>query len=89
VWTGHHVYVTDQNHGYTDLTLPISQQSMPERAVRIGRGSWIGHGVVVLPGTTVGDHVVIGANSVVRGDIPSYCVAAGNPIRILKHLDGG
>jgi len=89
VWTGHHVYVTDQNHGYTDLSLPISQQSMPERAVRIGRGSWIGHGAVVLPGTTVGDHVVIGANSVVRGDIPSYCVAAGNPIRILKHLDGG
>lgn len=89
VWTGHHVYLTDQNHGYTDLTRPISQQAMPERPVRIGQGSWIGHGTVVLPGATIGEHVVIGANSVVRGDIPSFCVAAGNPIRIIKHLDVG
>ena len=50
VWTGHHVYITDQNHGYEDLDLPISRQSMPERPVRIGDGSWLGHGTVVLPG---------------------------------------
>ena len=71
VWTGHHVYITDQNHGYADLKLPISRQAMPERPVRIGAGSWLGHGTVVLPGTTIGRHVVIGANSVVRGEIPS------------------
>lgn len=86
VWTGHNVYITDQNHGYEDLDVPISMQSMPERAVRIGAGSWLGHGTVVLPGVTIGRHVVVGANSVVRGDIPSYCVAAGNPIRVIKHL---
>ena len=50
VWTGHYVYITDQNHGYDDLDLPISQQSQPERPVTIGDGSWIGHGTVVLPG---------------------------------------
>ena len=50
VWTGHHVYITDQNHGYEDLTLPISRQSMPEQPVRVGAGSWLGHGTVVLPG---------------------------------------
>ena len=44
VWTGHHVYITDQNHGYEDLTLPISVQVQPERPVRIGAGSWLGHG---------------------------------------------
>ena len=86
VWTGHHVYITDQNHGYDDLELPISQQAMPERPVRIGAGSWLGHGTVVLPGATIGRHVVIGANSVVRGEIPSYCVAAGNPARVVKWL---
>ena len=86
VWTGHNVYVTDQNHGYADLTVPISQQAMPERPVRIGAGSWLGHGTVVLPGTTIGRHVVIGANSVVRGEIPSFCVAAGNPARVVKLL---
>ena len=86
VWTGHHVYITDQNHGYDDLDLPISRQSMPERPVRIGAGSWLGHGTVVLPGAIVGKHVVIGANSVVRGEIPDFCVAAGNPVRVIKHL---
>lgn len=86
VWTGHHVYITDQNHGYADRDRPISQQAMPERPVRIGAGSWLGHGTVVLPGATIGRHVVIGANSVVRGEIPSYCVAAGNPATVLKQI---
>ena len=85
VWTGHHVYITDQNHGYEDLDRPISVQVMPERPVRIGDGSWLGHGTVVLPGATIGRHVVIGANSVVRGEIPDFCVAAGNPAKVIKH----
>jgi len=86
VWTGHNVYITDQNHGYEDLDLPISRQAMPERPVRIGAGSWLGHGTVVLPGATIGRHVVIGANSVVRGEIPPYCVAAGNPAQVVKRI---
>jgi acetyltransferase-like isoleucine patch superfamily enzyme len=88
VWTGHHVYITDQNHGYADLERPISVQAMPESPVRIGAGSWLGHGSVVLPGATIGEHVVIGANSVVRGDIPAFTVAAGNPARVVKELAG-
>ncbi|MGB0114232.1 MAG: acyltransferase [Ilumatobacteraceae bacterium] len=86
VWTGHHVYITDQNHGYEDLDLPISQQVMPERPVSIGDGSWIGHGAVVLPGAQIGRHVVIGANSVVTGTIPDNAVAAGVPARVIKQL---
>ena len=86
LWTGHYVYITDQNHGYADLDMPISRQAMPERPVRIGAGSWLGHGTVVLPGATIGRHVVIGANSVVRGEIPANCVAAGNPARVVKQL---
>ena len=89
VWTGHHVYVTDQNHGYEDLDRPISVQLMPERPVRIGAGSWLGHGTVVLPGATIGRHVVVGANSVVIGELPDNCVAAGNPARVIKRLDNG
>lgn len=86
VWTGHHVYITDQNHGYADLDLPISQQSMPERPVRIGNGSWLGHGSVVLPGADIGAHVVIGANSVVTGRIPDYSVAVGAPARVIRDM---
>ena len=87
VWTGHHVFITDQNHGYANLDIPVSMQSMPERPVRIGSGSWLGHGTVVLPGTTIEAHVVVGANSVVRGEIPPYCVVAGNPAKVIKRLD--
>jgi acetyltransferase-like isoleucine patch superfamily enzyme len=87
VWTGHHVYITDQNHGYTDVDLPISRQTMPERPVSIGDGSWLGHGAVVLPGATIGRHVVIGANSVVTGDIPDFSVAVGVPARVIRHHD--
>ena len=65
-------------------TVPISRQAMPERPVRVGAGSWLGHGTVVLPGATIGRHVVIGANSVVRGEIPPYTVAAGNPASVVK-----
>jgi acetyltransferase-like isoleucine patch superfamily enzyme len=86
VWTGHHVYITDQNHGYADLDVPISRQVQPERPVVIGDGSWIGHGSVVLPGARIGRHVVIGANSVVSGEIPDECVAVGAPARVVKRL---
>ena len=86
VWTGHHVYITDQNHGYDNVDIPISQQSMPEKPVRIGSGSWLGHGTVVLPGADIGEHVVIGANSVVTGSIPSFSVAVGAPARVVKSI---
>lgn len=86
VWTGHHVYITDQNHGYENLDLPISKQVMPERPVSIGDGSWLGHGTVVLPGAQIGKHVVVGANSVVTGALPDNCVAAGVPARVIKQL---
>ena len=86
VWTGHHVYITDQNHGYDNVDIPISQQSMPEKPVRIGSGSWLGHGTVVLPGADIGEHVVIGANSVVTGIIPSFSVAVGAPARVVKSM---
>jgi len=86
VWAGHHIYITDQNHGFDDPDLPISQQVQPERPVRIGDGSWIGHGAVILPGSRIGRHVVIGANSVVSGVIPDYSVAVGAPARVVKTI---
>ena len=88
VWTGHYVYITDQNHDYRDIDRPISQQSQPERPVRIGSGSWLGHGTVVLPGSQIGRHVAVAAGSVVNGDLPDECVAAGTPARPVRRWDG-
>ena len=86
VFTGHNCYITDQNHGYEDLTRPIGAQSMPEQPVHIGSGSWLGHGVIVLPGVTIGSHVTVAAGSVVTRDLPDRCVAAGAPARIVRRF---
>lgn len=55
--------------------------------VRIGNNCWLGAGVLVVPGVTIGDNVVIGAGSVVTKDIPDNVVAVGNPCRILREVD--
>ena len=54
--------------------------------VHIGKNVWIGAGVIILPGVTVGDNTVIGAGSVVTKDVPSDVVAAGNPCRVLRPI---
>jgi serine acetyltransferase len=89
VWTGPHVYVTDANHGYEDVTVPIGRQFAATRPVRIGSGSWLGAGVVVLPGATIGSHVVVGAGAVVAEDLPDNSVAVGSPARVVRrYVDG-
>lgn len=59
------------------------QYNMP---VRIGRNCWLGAGVIVLPGVTIGDNVVVGAGSVVTKDLPSNVVAVGSPCRVLREV---
>ena len=84
VFTGPYVYITDQNHGYADPDMPIGRQMPHNAAVRIGSGSWLGAGAVVLPGACIGRNVVIAAGSVVRGTIPDRCVVAGVPARVVR-----
>ena len=52
--------------------------------VHIGKNCWIGAGVIVVPGVTIGDNVVVGAGSVVTKDLPDNVVAVGNPCRVLR-----
>ncbi|KFI54055.1 sugar O-acetyltransferase [Bifidobacterium callitrichos] len=58
------------------------------KPIHIGRGCWLGGGVIVLPGVTIGDGTVIGAGSVVTHDIPANVVAVGNPCRVLRPING-
>lgn len=86
--TGKWVTITDNSHGETDydsLSIPPIKRSITSKgAVVIGNNVWIGDKVTILPGVTVGDGVVIAANAVVTKDIPPYCIAGGNPAKILK-----
>jgi acetyltransferase-like isoleucine patch superfamily enzyme len=89
VTTAPNVYITDHNHSYDDVDVPITRQWPAEDPVRIGAGSWLGTGVVVLPGTRIGEHVAVAANSVVRGVVPDRAVVAGAPARVVRQwVDG-
>jgi acetyltransferase-like isoleucine patch superfamily enzyme len=84
VFTGPYVYITDQNHSYADPDLPIGRQWPVNASVRIGSGTWLGTGVIVLPGAVIGRNVVVAAGSVVRGEVGDRCVVAGVPARVIK-----
>lgn len=74
--------ILDSN--YHDLE-PVSPDK--PRPVVIGKNVWLGHGVLVLPGSTIGDHTVVAARSVVKGDLPPRVLAAGNPAKVVKELE--
>ena len=57
--------------------------------IKIGNGCWLGGGVIVLPGVTIGDCSVIGAGSVVTKDIPENSLAVGNPCHVIRKINGG
>lgn len=67
-----------------ELREKIYQYNMP---IHIGKNCWLGAGVIVLPGITIGDGSVIGAGSVVTKDIPAGVVAVGNPCRVLREIN--
>jgi acetyltransferase-like isoleucine patch superfamily enzyme len=67
----------------------IEEPDAPARPVRIADNVWLGFDVCVLPGCSIGEGTIVGARSVVAGNIPPYVVAAGNPARVIRSLDPG
>ena len=78
-------FVTDANHRFDDLARPITWQGFASKGpTRIGDNVWCGANVVVTSGVTIGERCVIGANSVVTQDVPSFSIAAGVPAKVLR-----
>lgn len=78
-------FITDENHGFNPaLGIRYECQKIETKPVNIGENCWIGEKVIILPGVTIGDNVVIGAGSVVTGNIPSNMIAVGNPAKCIK-----
>lgn len=81
-------FVGDADHRYDDPDKPITWQGFkPRGPVRIGSNCWLGVGVVVTGGVTIGDRAVIGANSVVTRDIPPGVIAAGAPAKVIREIE--
>ena len=83
------VYITDHNHAYADVDVPIKEQYPTHDPVRIGDGTWIAAGATILPGADIGRHVTVGAGAVVRGKVDDYTVVAGSPARVVRRYQAG
>lgn len=80
------IFVSDTDHGgKNDLpTTPPDERELVSNPVEIGNCVWIGEGVAVLPGAKIGNGCIIGAHSVVKGEIPDYTIAVGTPAKVVK-----
>lgn len=72
--------------GHPVLPILREQEYQYNAPIHIGSNCWLGAGVIVLPGVTIGDNTVIGAGSVVTKDIPSDVVASGAPCRVMRPI---
>lgn len=87
VGLGQHVFISGFNHGYEDGARDSNEQPLVKKEVVIDDESHIGANSVVVAGVHIGKRCQIGAGSVVTKDIPDFCVAVGNPIKIIKRYD--
>lgn len=84
VMLAQNVVVSGLNHGYEDVTMSPTIQKVKCKHIMISDDVWIGANCVLTAGITIGKHTVIGAGSVVTKDLPGFCVAVGNPARVIK-----
>lgn len=86
VTIGQGVAILDHDHRYEMLDDDLQLDGYVTAPIRMGNNIWIGDKCTILKGVTVGDNVVIGANTLVHKDVPSNVVVGGVPFRILKRL---
>ncbi|WP_295200743.1 DapH/DapD/GlmU-related protein [uncultured Chryseobacterium sp.] len=78
------VFITDIDHSYEEIGIPILEQSNIISKTEIGENCFIGIGAAIQAGTILGRHCIVGANSVVRGHFDDYCVIVGSPAKVIK-----
>lgn len=87
VGLGQHVFISGFNHGFQDGSRDSNEQELERKPVIINEETHIGSNSVILAGVHIGKRVQVGAGSVVTKDIPDFCVAVGNPARVIKQYD--
>lgn len=81
------VMITNIDHEYREIGIHILHQPFLHRKTTIGENCFIGFGAMIQAGTVLGKQCIVGANSVVRGEFPDYCVIVGAPARVVKRYD--
>lgn len=84
VMLAQNIVISGLNHGYEDVSISPRRQKEVCKQINISDDVWIGSNSVITAGVTLGKHCIIGAGSVVTKDIPEYCVAVGNPAKVIK-----
>ena len=80
------ITVTALNHNFKDTSRRIDEQGFSTKPIVIGDDVWIGANAVILPGVTIGKHVVVAAGAVVTKDVPDNCIVGGIPAKMMKRL---
>lgn len=83
------VYISDHNHGEiskNDLKSIPAKRPLFGEPINIGKNVWLGEGCCILPGVSLGNNVIVGANAVVTHSFPDNSVIAGAPARLIKQL---
>lgn len=78
------VFITNIDHDYQQLNIPILEQKHIIKDTIIGDNCFIGYGAAIQAGTKLGKQCIVGTNAVVRGEFPDYCVIVGVPAKIKK-----
>jgi acetyltransferase-like isoleucine patch superfamily enzyme len=84
---GPNVMIIDNTRIPGDIRVSIKDQKLKIGRVHIGADSFIGYSACIMPNVTIGKRCVVGALSVVNGDIPPYSLAVGSPARVVKRFD--
>jgi acetyltransferase-like isoleucine patch superfamily enzyme len=79
-----YTYVIGGGHDFARTDVAVVDQERPSRGITIGANGWIGAGVSILDGVTIGHDVIVGANAVVTHDLPDFAIAAGTPARVIR-----
>jgi len=81
------VFITNIDHGYERIDVNILKQEMIVRDTQLGENCFIGIGAAIQAGTILGNHCIVGTNSVVRGVFPDYSVIVGIPAKVVKRYN--
>ena len=86
VMVGEYSSIRDTTHNHAHSPVPYSSQGDISSKITIGNNVWIGRGTIILPGSVIEDGVIVGAHSVIKGNLKANCMYAGAPAKMIREM---